>query len=96
MAFLCSRLSWRRDYLEHIKIIVDQAPLDLRLEHNEQNSALDSSKLYRAITIAAIMKLHSIEAQKKFSQSRSSHEQGLERLEPIGTHCTLDCGSRLL
>ncbi|CAA6661546.1 unnamed protein product [Spirodela intermedia] len=33
--FLCSRSSWRRDYLEHIKIIMDQASLSLGLTHNE-------------------------------------------------------------
>ncbi|CAA6673942.1 unnamed protein product [Spirodela intermedia] len=27
--------SWRRDYLEHIKIAMDQVPLNLRLVHNE-------------------------------------------------------------
>ncbi|CAA7394592.1 unnamed protein product [Spirodela intermedia] len=35
MAFSCPRSSWRRDYLDCIKIIADQAPLGLRLTHNE-------------------------------------------------------------
>ncbi|CAA6673982.1 unnamed protein product [Spirodela intermedia] len=35
IVFSCSRLLWRRDYLEHIKIIIDQASLGLRLTHNE-------------------------------------------------------------
>ncbi|CAA7391581.1 unnamed protein product [Spirodela intermedia] len=33
--FLCSRSSWRRNYLERIKIVMDQAPLDLGLVHIE-------------------------------------------------------------
>ncbi|CAA6662233.1 unnamed protein product [Spirodela intermedia] len=28
--------SWRKDYLEHIKIIIDQASLNLILAHNEK------------------------------------------------------------
>ncbi|CAA7400857.1 unnamed protein product [Spirodela intermedia] len=40
--FLCSRSSWRRDYLECIKIIMDQASLGLGLAHNEKQGA----KLY--------------------------------------------------
>ncbi|CAA7405084.1 unnamed protein product [Spirodela intermedia] len=36
IVFSCSRLLWRRDYLEHIKIIIDQASLGLRLTHNEE------------------------------------------------------------
>ncbi|CAA7395910.1 unnamed protein product [Spirodela intermedia] len=35
MAFSCPRSSWRRNYLECIKIITDQASLGLRLTHNE-------------------------------------------------------------
>ncbi|CAA7407830.1 unnamed protein product [Spirodela intermedia] len=35
MSFSCLRSSWRRDYLEHIKIITDQASLGLGLTHNE-------------------------------------------------------------
>ncbi|CAA7397918.1 unnamed protein product [Spirodela intermedia] len=42
--FLCSRSSWRRDYLEHIKIIMDQASLSLGLTHNEINSGLHNLK----------------------------------------------------
>ncbi|CAA7404097.1 unnamed protein product [Spirodela intermedia] len=36
ITFLCSRSSWRRDYLERIKIIMDQTPLGLGLACNEQ------------------------------------------------------------
>ncbi|CAA6658165.1 unnamed protein product [Spirodela intermedia] len=32
MTFSSLTSSWRRDYLEHIKIIVDQVSLDLRLK----------------------------------------------------------------
>ncbi|CAA7392018.1 unnamed protein product [Spirodela intermedia] len=35
MTFLCSRSSWRRDYLDHIKIITDQESLGLGLMHNK-------------------------------------------------------------
>ncbi|CAA6675410.1 unnamed protein product [Spirodela intermedia] len=34
-AFSCPRSSWRRDYLECIKIVTDQASLGLRLTHNQ-------------------------------------------------------------
>ncbi|CAA6661445.1 unnamed protein product [Spirodela intermedia] len=33
--FSCLRSLWRRDYLEHIKIVMGQAPLSLWLTHNE-------------------------------------------------------------
>ncbi|CAA6675655.1 unnamed protein product [Spirodela intermedia] len=35
MQFSCSRLSWKRDYLERIKIVTDQALLGLELTHNK-------------------------------------------------------------
>ncbi|CAA7394323.1 unnamed protein product [Spirodela intermedia] len=35
MKLFCSRLFWRKDYLKYVKIIMDQAPLDLGLAHNE-------------------------------------------------------------
>ncbi|CAA7394795.1 unnamed protein product [Spirodela intermedia] len=35
MTFSCLRSSWRRDYLEHIKIIMGQASHSLRLVHNK-------------------------------------------------------------
>ncbi|CAA6673430.1 unnamed protein product [Spirodela intermedia] len=38
IVFSCSRSSWRRHYLECIKIIVDQALVSLGLVHNEKNT----------------------------------------------------------
>ncbi|CAA7407212.1 unnamed protein product [Spirodela intermedia] len=35
MTFSCSRSSWRKDYLEHIKIVTDRASPGLRLVHNK-------------------------------------------------------------
>ncbi|CAA7397911.1 unnamed protein product [Spirodela intermedia] len=35
IAFSCPRSSWRSDYLECIKIVMDQASLGLGLGHNE-------------------------------------------------------------
>ncbi|CAA7404345.1 unnamed protein product [Spirodela intermedia] len=42
MAFSCPRSSWRRDYLKHIKIVTDQASLDLGLVHNKLEGFVDT------------------------------------------------------
>ncbi|CAA7405428.1 unnamed protein product [Spirodela intermedia] len=47
MTFLYPRSSWRRDYLERIKIITNKASLGLGLTHNELSSEKMNSLLPR-------------------------------------------------
>ncbi|CAA6668704.1 unnamed protein product [Spirodela intermedia] len=62
-AFSCPRLSWRRNYLEHIKIVIDQASLSLRLVHNEicARSKFETSlRLYNLIKHLKLFYLHKL------------------------------------
>ncbi|CAA7397723.1 unnamed protein product [Spirodela intermedia] len=64
MVFSCPRSSCRKDYLEHIKIIIDQASLSLRLAHNKNKRRVVEKK-----------KEEKRERRDKLSQERESKER---------------------
>ncbi|CAA6664880.1 unnamed protein product [Spirodela intermedia] len=63
--FLCPRSLWRRNYLEHIKIIMNQASLGLRQTYNKKTNSqpilLQPKRQKKPYTLTAIDQMSSNE-----------------------------------